>query len=84
MVLNIILADLWSQIFDSDGFDSNGVLVQLCHILSRFRLFESTYYNFKNRILNKTSMNSIIEQLEFENTYVRIFLHVWKTKSKPL
>ena len=37
----------------------------------------------KKCILQKTSNNSIWEQLEFENTSVRELLHVWKPSRKP-
>ena len=49
------------------------VLVVLYFVLLNI---ESTYYNLKNCILNKTDMNSIRERLDFYNTYVTEFLHV--------
>ena len=36
-----------------------------------------TCYNLKNRKLKKTAMDSIRERLDFENTYVQEFLHVF-------
>ena len=41
-----------------------------------------TYYKLKNGYWKKTAIDSIRKRLDFENTYVPEFLHVWKTKSK--
>ena len=38
--------------------------------------YTSTYYLFKNLILNKTAMNSIRELLDIEGTYVRELMHM--------
>ena len=43
---------------------------------------DSTYYIFKIFILKKMTMNSIIEVLDIENTYVQELMHILKTKLK--
>ena len=54
------------------------VLTVACILKRGACKFNYTYY-FKNGILQKMSRKLIREQLEFENTYVQEFLHVWKT-----
>ena len=49
-----------------------------------FHIYWNIGQNFILTVVNKKAVNSIREQLNFENKYIREFVHIWKTNQKPL